>query len=237
MTKEKSKELVTQEKKDVLDVSAANDLDAWGSSEMSADDLVIPTVNVMQSTSDLVVDGKVKFGDFVLNTDNSIVSDSNGFEAVPFYMKKIWIIQKFNRESNKFEYHSCEDVTRSNEKQDWEFEDETGLYKRVLTRKFYMYNEKISSIPFTVLFKSTSAKAGKILATQMYTNNRASNLPPAGKLVQIYAEKETKNNNKYNVLRVRVLGNTPSNLLSKAFDWYKTIIGNEVKESGIEENF
>ena len=84
MSKKNEKAVATKSETAVSNV--AHDLSAWGETEVTSKDIVIPKILCMQGLSDLVSDGKAKMGDFVDSLEGNILGDiDNPVAFVPFH--------------------------------------------------------------------------------------------------------------------------------------------------------
>lgn len=215
------------------EVAVENDLGHWGQSEVSSNDIVIPKIQLMQGMSQAVVGGKNKLGDMI----DSVTGDLLGtldkpLEVIPFHMEKFYVIQKHN--GKKWMYDKIEKVTPVNENAPYEFEDGGQKKKRVYTRRFFvLVNGNV--LPYTIDFASTSAKAGKELATEMFVKNAMMKLPPAASKIAIGSKTEKNDDGTYAVKTVKVIGKASNEEIKSAFEWYKTVSKKEVHVA--EEDF
>jgi hypothetical protein len=214
------KELVVANSNAVATV--AEDFNSWGDNQMTASDLVIPKILAMQGLSKFVMDGVAKFGDFCDSLSGEVLGGiGKPIEFVPFHMDKIWIISK--KKGNKFEYNSVEPVTPETENLPWEDTDADGTpIKRDYVRVFYV-NIPGRPMPYMLSFKGTSAKTGKILATQMYSTNRMSKMPPAGVVMTLDGIKSQNDHGTFVVMNVKASRKAEPEELATAYEWYKTV--------------
>lgn len=198
------------------------DLSAWGSNESSASDIVIPKIQLMQGMSDMVVKGAAKLGDYIDSVTKEVIGGvDKPLVCVPFHMEKFNIIQKYN--GKKFEYVSIEKCTSANENAPYEFEGPKGeKMKRVHTKRFYVMIEG-NVLPYTIDFASTSSKAGKELATEMFVKNAIMKLPPAASKIAIGSAITKNDDGTYAVKTIKVVGKSSKEEIAMAFDWYKTV--------------
>ena len=223
----KNKEVTTTETKEVV---AANDINSWGDSQMTSDDLVIPKLMLMQGLSELVADedNDVVMGDMVHSLTKEVLAKAkDGLNIIPIYMDKVWYVSKFN--GKKFEFDSVVPVTSVNAHLPWNDVDEEGVeIQRTLSRNIYCLLEG-HDLPFTVSFKGKSAKCGKVIGTQMYVTNKGAKLPPPAVTLKLTAHKETNNKGTYYVYSVAPVKQTSSEDMKKAFGWYELIMQGKTK--------
>jgi hypothetical protein len=208
--------------------AAAMDMSAWGDGDVSAKDIIIPKILCMQGLSDLVADGKAKMGDFVDNLTNEVIgSIDNPVDFVPFHMEKIYIISKKGQGDNRFEFDRIE----AEAGQQYPFEEEIGgvTYKYEYTLQFYVLRPEDTSIPYVISFKSTSLKAGKTLATQMYVRNRAAGLVPPAYTMQLTGIKEKGQQGTYIKLVAKQGAKTKPELINECLTWLNAVKSGQAK--------
>lgn len=204
------------------ELAIAQDMDAWGDNEMSAQDMVIPKILCMQGLSELVSEGKAKMGDFVDSLSNEVIgSIESPVEIVPFHMEKLYIISKREKGANRYEFDRIESVTGQN----YPFEAEVdGLqYKYEYCLQFYCLRPDDTSLPYVINFKSTSLKTGKVLSTQMYVRNRAAGLVPPAFHIQLGGRKEKNDMGTFIVMEVKQGERTSVELIQECLGWMKVI--------------
>jgi hypothetical protein len=214
-------------KKQSTEVEIATTIDAWGGNEMSAKDIVIPKLLLQQGLSEGVTSGKAKLGDYINSVTGEVLgSVDKPVEFTPFLMQKQWVIQVHN--GRKWEYHSIEKMTASNENASWEFTGPDGKkYKRVYTYNFYIL-VKDQPLPLLLSFSSSSAKAGKELCTQMYSVNAIQKLPPPAKTMELYGKIDKNDDGTFAVKQVRVKRASTPEEMALAFDWFSTFSAGSV---------
>lgn len=208
--------------------AVSQNLDAWGQSEISQQDIVIPKILCMQGLSDLVADGKAKMGDFVESLSGDVIgSIDEPIEFVPFHMEKIYIISKREKGASRFEFDRIEKV----EGQEYPFEDEVGdiQFKYEYCLQFYALRPGDTTLPVVLSFKSTSLKAGKVLATQMYVRNRAAGLVPPAYTMKLSGRKEKNDQGTYIVMDVKQAGKTSEDMVNECLNWFQTIQAGKAK--------
>lgn len=214
-----SKEVTNPESTEV----AVPSMDAFGEAPVSASDVIIPKILVMQGLSKLVIEGVAKFGDFVDSVSREILGNINekSIEFIPFHIDKVWIISKWN--GAKYEFEKIEDVTAMNENRPWEVETAEGKFKNEKCFNVYALLPEDMSLPYVISFKSTSQKTGREIATQMYIKNRAAGLNQVAKAMTLSGIRETKNNNTFAVFKSAVSRPTTPEEQKAAYEWFTTI--------------
>ena len=206
-------------------VSVATDMDAWGSGDVSAKDIVIPKILAMQGLSELVSEGKAKFGDFVDSLTHEVIgSIEKPVKFVPFHMEKVWIISKKPAgQQGRYEFDRFEPVTAQNMNRPFEETADGMDWKNEYTMQFYVLRPEDTSIPYVISFKSTSAKSGKVLATQMYVRNRAAGLVPPAFTMLLGGRKEKNDKGTFIVMETKTGEKTDPALIEECLNWYQTI--------------
>lgn len=214
-------------------VAIAQDLADWGDAPISSQDIIIPKLLLMQGQSDLVMDGKAKVGDIVDNSTNEVVGGCNTkpLRIVPFLMEKVWIISEKKKGDQRFEFVEYQTVTPENSNQAWSETIGDIEIKREYTLQFYCLNPDQPDLPFVVSFKSTSARAGKALSTQMYVRNRAAGLVPAAYIMELTSHKEKNDQGQYAVYETKPVDKTPDAVIGKCLEWLRTIKAGKTKVS------
>jgi hypothetical protein len=154
------------------------ELDEWGM-PVSARDIIIPNIYLMQPMSEKVTAGDAAFGDFRESLSNEKLGDfKEGFDVVPLMLEKLWVEFDDSDDLDEKEYLRTVPVTPANEAlpyEDQEKDQETGKMRKIardLVFRFYVLLlkdlEMGTALPHIISFRRTSLRAGKQLATQMY---------------------------------------------------------------------
>ena len=207
------------------EVSLATNLDAWGGEPLSARDVIIPKILAMQGLSDLVTEGKARFGEFVDSVTHEVLgSIEKPIEFVPFHMEKVWIISSRKVGTDKFEFDKYEAVTPANENAYplTEIIGDTEM-KYEYAMQFYVLLPSDPSMPKVITFKSTSGRTGKVLFTQMFVRNRAAGLIPPAYIMELGGKKEKNDKGTFVVMEVKPKGKTSEALLADCLTWLNVI--------------
>lgn len=229
----KEQSVVVQEQAGLPATEAPVDLAAWGLEDMSAKDIMIPKIFIMQAMSKQVTAGDAKFGEFRDSLNNNILSDGKTpIEFVPFLRERCYVIMR--EEKGQYKFKTTVPITPANE--DWDFEavDEDGArLKRYRTQSFYALLVKDikegSAIPHMISFRSSSSKAGQKLTTTMYVKNIAAKKSPAAMVMELSANKQTNEKGTFMVLDVKEKRPSTTEEVAECFSWVKTIMGGKVK--------
>ncbi len=192
---------------------------------VSASDIVIPRLLLMQNTSEFVGDEKAKLGDFVNSSDLEVLGGfADPVEIVPLKFFKNWKIYdqmgKLIRQEQAFD----------NERRAIETMNNGQIEKHYLSFNFFVIStkqvEQGIGFPMLLSFKSTGAHAGKQLATHLLK------MATFGKRcyeasVSLHAKKAKKDNNTYAVPEIgkgRVLSSErDADLIAEAKRWIEVL--------------
>jgi len=230
-----SKELATKQEQAV----STNVMSDWGEQQMFGQDIVIPKILPMQSTSDLVQDGKAAMGEFRDSVSGvKLGSISEPVDIIPFHVQKFWDIHTQNDDGN-FQWSRTEPLIENpaipgfNDNLPWEDKEDGEPIKRVRRMNFFVLLPSEvatgAAIPYILSFKSTSFKEGKKLYTQMYLRNRKSNLPPPAYTFKLSGVKEKNDKGSYIVLSLELGRASTQAEVAECLTWFKTIQKGGVK--------
>jgi len=214
------------------DVALASNLVDWGDSPISANDIIIPRLLLMQGQSDLVIDGKAVTGDIVDNSTQTVVAKpGEPMELIPFHVEKLWIVSRKKKGASRFEFEKFIPVTLQNEKMEWNMKEGDEEIKNEYSFQVYFLNPKDPSIPFIATFKSTSLRTGKALMTQMYVRNAAAGLVPAAYVVELSSHKEKNDQGNFAVWDCKPSRKSTAEELTAALTWLKTVRSGKTRVS------
>ena len=199
---------------------------------ISPDDIVIPRLMLMQNTSEYVGDGKAKMGDIMNAQSMTVVGGINTpVEIVPLKMFKTIRIYDVSQQPPKFIRQ--EPATPATEKLPFEGNEGGVAVKRYLNLNFYILMKKDidndEAFPVVVSFKSTSLRAGKQLATQLF-KMLALRKPVYSKSVMLTVTKEKKDTNYYAVFGIAEGSVVDETTRAKAEEWLANIGTMKVQE-------
>jgi hypothetical protein len=206
--------------------------------DLTANDIQIPKLLLMQGQSPQVLDGKAKFGELVdTQSWEKFASFDEGVVFIPFHWRKAWIYK--TKDGDKWKFHSIADVDRHNEKDDmyeeWVDKETNKLMKRVYTH-FFLGLVPGESTPYSVAFRGGSKKHGDALVTQMYVTNRnlkvdeAYKRSPMAKAIKLQPNKTTnKSGDTFAELLISVERDATKEEALDALNWYKSVQSGEAK--------
>ena len=128
-----------------------------------------------------------------------------------------------------WEFKTIVPITPQNVDHERETEEEQW-YKAY--RFYVLLPEEIKSgraLPYTIMFKSTSYKAGSKLNTTMFMKNLKAGLTPASYVMELIATRTTNDKGTFLVLDVKEKRKSTDEEVKAALDWLKTVRGGNTK--------
>ena len=216
----------------------------WGVPTGPSQDMVIPKILPMQLTSVLVSEGKAVMGEFRDSVSGQLLGTiDKPMEIIPFYVEKQWDIM--HMKDGQYQYsHSMPLVENPldqnyNDNLQWEGEENGVKVRRVRRMNFFVLLPKEvesgESMPYALAFKSTSAKEGKKLWTQMYVRNVRAGLPPAAYTFMLSGVKQKNDKGSFCVPQVALGRKATDKELQECLSWLKLIRKGVVKVDTSEE--
>lgn len=219
-------------------------LDEWGTQEVTSNDIIIPRILAMQGMSDMVTEGKAKFGEIRESLNEDILGNiDQPFEILPFKVEKIWRIE--TQDGKKL--LRIDPIVSNPQSSDYN-DDPSNMFEIVEKgehfRKVKAYNffllipselEKGGVIPYMLQLKVTSIRAAKKLMTQMYTKNRAAKKSPAASIFDLSVGKQQNDHGTFVVFDVSVKRDSTKEEEATAFQWFKMLQGTAHKVHDVEE--
>lgn len=171
---------------------------------VTAQDLVIPKLLLMQNTSEYVGDGKVKMGDVVNSQTLEVLSDTTrALGIIPLKLYKTWRVYDLSGSQPKFLRQEA--ITAENASLPWEAYEEGIPIRRDLCMNFFILLlaevEKGEAFPCVVSFKRTSIQAGKQLATHLFKMAALGRLPYS-QSIELKVTRQKKETNTYAVFEI-----------------------------------
>lgn len=172
---------------------------------ISASDLTIPKILLMQNTSERVGMGTAAFGDMINSVTGEKVGDfSKGMEFIPLKITKNWVVLDISQGTPK--YVRMEPVTAQNEKRDWEGVENGNPVRFDLSLDVYVLMIKDitegEAFPYVISFRRTSYPAGRALATQIL-KQAILGKPVYNKVMVLKPERQKADTNVYGVYSVQ----------------------------------
>jgi hypothetical protein len=200
---------------------------AWGAEEISADDILLPKILLMQGLSQAVTDEKARIGDMLDNLNGQVIGDKNTpVEIIVFKTTKTWIIFEDKNNTGSMEYVRQEPMTAAN--QNWPMEEVMGGLKvrRDRALNFYcLLPSQIASgeaFPYLVSMRRTSYTAGKKLVTY-FTKLKLANQPTASRVFALSCKKQENDKGTFYVFDAAMSRQSTPEEIKAAHDWYQII--------------
>lgn len=174
MTKEVAKKETTE-----LSAEVAN---MWAPAEVSAKEIIMPKLMVMQGLSEMVTDGKAMFGEFRDSlTGGKLGGVNEPFDFIPFHLEKlIYVSKRKAGTSEDFKFDSAMPLDAASEQLPWNDTDGDMEVRRSHVYNFYCINPDDTSMPIIITFKGMSLRNGKVLNTMAFVKSFiAGSFPPA----------------------------------------------------------
>lgn len=197
-----------------------NDLSVWGVDSIIPQNIIIPSILLMQGSSEFVKKGKHRVGDFVDSLTEKILG--NTVEVIPFFFEESWWV--YDLVNGKEKFNSIEPVTSENRNRAYEDLNKMQRYKYCL--KFYCLRPEDvgrGGLPYTISFRSTSLRTGKKIYTQMYIKNQQAGLPPPAYVVKISHHEDKTDDGSFLVLDMEVGRKTTEKELVESLQWLNSI--------------
>lgn len=249
MSKKETKEVAVKEPAQVA-IATQQLVDDWGVPTAPSRDMIIPKIWPMQGLSKLVVERKAMIGEFRDSVNGKLIgSIDKPFEAIPFYLQKVWDINE-QQPDGSYKWARTipliEDPINKeyNDNLTWEGEDLDKDGKKVKVKRIRRMNffvlipeevESGSAMPYVFSFKSTSFKEGKKLYSQMYVRNFKANRPPPDLLVKIGGVMQTNQKGSFVVPQVEFTRKSTEAELKECLYWIGLVKKGSVKVDASEE--
>lgn len=199
--------------------------DALSEMGVSASDIVIPRLLLMQNTSEFVGEEKAKLGDLVNSSDYEVLGGFNEpMEVIPLKFFKTWKIYDTTGKLVR------QEPATNNERRAIETMENGQMVRHYLSYNYFLLSvkqfEQGVAFPMLISFKSTAAMAGRQLATHLLK------LATFGKhcydaTITINVKKAKKDSNTYAVPEIgkgRALqSDTDAELISEAKRWIEVL--------------
>jgi hypothetical protein len=198
---------------------------------VQSNDLLIPSLLLMQAGSDLVSEEKAVAGDYVNSVSNKTFGKSVMFQ--PFFYKSVWMVQKDIKSKDNF--LGYEEVTSANiNRERKQKHPEHGPVNYVYCMDFFGFINGDTSLPFKTRFKNTSLQAGKTLTTQMYGVNPKEGKLPHNTIFKLESKSESNEHGNFKVTVATVEKDASMDELKAGYEFWKLIKESQVKVDDID---
>lgn len=198
-----STELLVKEATDVALSQARQDMG------VSAKDLLLPKLYLMQNTSEAVGEELAKLGDIVTDENVVVGGLTNPIEIVPLKLSKSLMTYEIGGTSPKFVRKEV--LTPALEALDWEGVEKNKDGQEIPIRRIICFDFCVllkkdlltEAFPTVITFKRTSLMAGKKLASHIFKLMALGKLPYS-KSIELTVKKDKKDTNTYAVFQLGV---------------------------------
>lgn len=199
---------------------------AFAGQKMSARDVLIPRVLVMQAGSEKVLGGQATFGELRDNLENKALGKiGEPLEFIPIHAERLWIVVEEN--GGKRTFVEAIKVNEDNENLPFEETINGKHYIRTYTISVYgLIPSEVASgedMPYILSFRSTSLRAGKKLLTLMYVRNQRAGRDPWAASVAVSVEKQQNEKGTFAVLDVQTKRASTAEEVEAAKYWFNLI--------------
>ncbi len=209
---------------------------------VSAADLAIPRIQLMQGTSDMVGEDKAKIGDMVNTSTNQVVGGvDRPIEIIPMGLYKTLVVEKVEQ-GKKPKFLRQEPLTPANDKLPWDDKEQTedGMIqiKRTHCFNFFVLVSKDveagEAFPTVIRFKSTSMTAGRQLATHVF-KRLALGQSPFSQAIELNVRREKKDTNTFGVFALGKARKSTDDELAAAQMYFSKLGEMKAKVDAIQE--
>lgn len=204
--------------------------------KVSAQDILIPKLLLMQGLSELVTSGEATIGEFVCTTSKEVFGNyEKSFTVVPFYIHKKWIEYEIIKTRNGTDKKFSQMIPIVTDPAAPGFNDNLPLLEDDIerVRVFDLYClipsevEMGLAFPYVIPFQKTSMDAGRTAYTQMYIRNGANGLSYAA--LDISAKTKQNDHGTFGVPAVKLARKSTELEMEAAAHWYKAVVGGQTK--------
>lgn len=205
---------------------------SWGNDSVSASDILISKILLMQSLSEFVVDDKASPGDLVDSVTGAVLAEKGKtLEVIPISMFKNTVVEKFN--GSKWEFETVRSFMAGDDKfENREYEENGVKYRINPALNFYVLRAdqagQPDALPYVASFRRTSMKAGKVIATH-FAKASMSKASPACRTILISSKSEKGDQGPYQVFQVQEGRKTANEEIMAAYKWFTQIKSGETK--------
>jgi hypothetical protein len=230
---------------DQVDMSPAiaTQFDDWDDDVVStASDFIIPQLQLMQGTTELVKEGKASPGEYADNLGNILADRNTELEVIVVKRDKYWTETEIDEDGRRIKGGIFRKVpfTLDNEKLPWNFLEDGKTMKRTLTYDFFVIvanedGEKVfAQLPKVFSLSSTASKVAREWYTK-FTNLKTQKKSPVSVVFKLGRRLEKNNKGDTWVFPTLAIGrNTTQAEQECAAYWRSEFVKKEIKVHGEE---
>lgn len=234
-------------KKGTAEIGEVLDMEDWGGSPITSQDIILPRILMMQPMSDMVTEGEAAFGDMIESLGNTKLGDfKTPLAIIPFYLQKVYVEYDVTDGTGKDKkFLRMVPITAENDNLPYDDEEKNKDGKLIPVMRDRCMNYYVllpkelelgTALPHVLTFRRTSLKAGKKLATQMYIKNKDAGLPPPAVLCEISVAKTSNDKGTFAIMDVAFIGKTKKEHIAECKRWIKMILAGEAKVHEADED-
>lgn len=194
-------------------------------------DLVIPLIQIMQGTSEMVGEGQAVLGEIVnMQSQEKLGAFDKPIKILPLKMYKT--MRTYDVTNNGFKFMFEEPLTPANDKLTGEGVIDGVPVKRYHTMNFFVLVksdlDKGEGFPCLIRFRSTGMNAGRALATHLYKRVHLRQLPYS-QYVELSSKREKKDTATYGAWVLGKPENASKEDMAVAESWLATLAKATVK--------
>lgn len=219
---------------------------------LSASDMLMPRVLLMQGSSELVKKAKTKNAGDIIDSVTGVTLlsskdalDGKKIEMIPLTAYKTWIIDRFDTVSQKWKYHTQKAMQPGEEKLPWEFaerEEQSNLmiqFRRKYRINVYaLIKSQIGTddvVPYLVSFQVFSLEEGKKITTHMIKAGRNKKYPYCKSFFLSSGTTTSKRGDSFEVFRVELGDDVSAAAQKAAHSWMEEIQAGRVVADADED--
>ena len=211
---------------------------AWGAENITAEDILIPRLLLMQPMSDFVTEGTCKFLDVIdsLERTKVVANEKTALGIVVFGQFKTWRVEHdgeffrtypFTADNAAWEYESVQQI-----------DGKDVVVTNIITYNYYALSvddiKANKAFPYVISFKSSSKNAGKALGAHLM-RLQSQNKPSAAQVFNLTSKKETNDKGTFGVFEVTPGRETTEQEMAVTYKWYQQLAKAKVKIDQDEE--
>lgn len=195
---------------------------------------MIPRLLLMQGMSPMVTKGDGKIGEIRESLNETLMaSPDKPIEIIPFKMDRVWKEMELDKKTVKAIIPVIDDATSPDFNDDLgnDIRDAKGNLAghRFRALRFFVLLPHHSPLPHMIEFKSTSLRAGRKIAMQMYTTNPMLGKNPAAMSFNLFGKKEEKDKQVYALFDTTIGRETTKEEQDEALKWFNMLRGGKAK--------
>lgn len=216
---------------------------AFKNHKVTARDVLIPRVNVMQPGSEKVLEGAAQFGELRETLDNKLLGKiGQPLSIVPFHTESVWVVVEADAQNNRVFKEIVRVEAGVNEQLPFEEALPNGkkLIRTYTINMYFLLPSEVEAgedLPYVLSFRSTSLRAGKKVNTTMYMKNFRAGKAPWAVAMNLTATKTQNDKGTFAVLDVQTTRAATEEESNAAAHWCEMVMQGQTKldTSGMEK--